>query len=145
VNWIEALSDKIVALDSSPLIYFIERQPVFFEQVWPFFEAVERRDFTVLTSVVTLTEVLVHPLRHGYLGRVNAYHNFFAQYLPSIQVSPEIAETAAHLRAEYNLRTPDAIQVATAITHKADYFLTNDARLGRIKQIEVLVLSDLSA
>ncbi|WP_225896572.1 type II toxin-antitoxin system VapC family toxin [Amazonocrinis nigriterrae] len=40
-----------------------------------------------------------------------------------------IAETAAQLRADSNLRTPDAIQIATAIRAGASFFVTNDARL----------------
>ena len=65
------------------------------------------------------------------------------EYVEIIPVTAEIAQLAAKLRADHNLRTPDAIQIATAITCQADFFLTNDARLGRLKQPEVLVLSDL--
>lgn len=145
MNWIEALSAKTVAVDSAPLIYFIEGHHNFFETVQPFFAALEEGDFTAFTSVVTLSEVLVHPLRYGLFNTVIAYQNFFAQYLPITPVTPEIAESAARLRADYALRTPDAIQLATAITHNADFFLTNDVRLERVKQIEILLLSDLSA
>ncbi|MDL2321475.1 PIN domain-containing protein [Desulfosarcina sp. OttesenSCG-928-B08] len=73
----------------------------------------------------------------------NIYRTFFAQYLPIIPVTTEIAEFAARLRANHGLRTPDAIQVATAILYQADFFLTNDARLTRLEQIEMLLISDL--
>lgn len=142
MNWLDRLPGKTVAVDSAPLIYFMERHPSFFEPVRPFFEALGREEFDVLTSAVTIAEVLTHPLRHGRLGLVSIYRDFFAQYLPVIPVTAEIAESAARLRADHGLRTPDAIQVATAITHKADFFLTNDTRLGRLKQLEVLVLTD---
>jgi len=46
-------------------------------------------------------------------------------------------------RAKYGLKTPDSIQVATAIYTSADYFLTNDIRLKAIKEIETLVLDEL--
>ncbi|WP_242037776.1 PIN domain-containing protein [Tolypothrix sp. FACHB-123] len=49
---------------------------------------------------------------------------FNSQGLTTIEVSPDIAETAAQLRADYNLRTPDAIQIATAIRGGASFFLT---------------------
>jgi predicted nucleic acid-binding protein len=48
------------------------------------------------------------------------------------------------VRATHNLKTPDAIQIATALAQKADFFLTNDAKLSRLPQPQVLVLADLS-
>lgn len=44
------------------------------------------------------------------------------------------------LRVNYNLKTPDAIQLATAMENNTDVFLTNDERLKRVKEIEVLTL-----
>ena len=52
----------------------------------------------------------------------------------------ELAE-AADLRARFNLRTPDAIQVATAIIAGAQAFITNDARLKSVTEIPVLLIS----
>jgi predicted nucleic acid-binding protein len=48
------------------------------------------------------------------------------------------------IRAVQNLRTPDAIQLATAIYPGADYFLSNDRGLERIKEIKVLIVDDLA-
>jgi predicted nucleic acid-binding protein len=42
---------------------------------------------------------------------------------------------ASYLRATYTLRTPDAIQLATAIYSQADFFLTNDKQLSAITEI----------
>ncbi|MDR2945438.1 MAG: PIN domain-containing protein [Candidatus Adiutrix sp.] len=144
MNWIARLTGKTVALDSAPLIYFMERHPTFFESVWPFFEAVGRGDFKIVTSPVTIAEVMVHPLRHGPVEVADTYQNFFAKCVKVIPVTEEIAVIAAGLRAEHrSLLTPDALQLATAIEQKADFFLTNDIRLGHIKPPEVLVLSRL--
>jgi predicted nucleic acid-binding protein len=60
-------------------------------------------------------------------------------------VSPAIAEVAAQLRASYNLQTPDSIQMATAISGGASFFLTNDVRLPSLPGLEVLVLEELRA
>ena len=51
--------------------------------------------------------------------------------------------TTAEMRAKYNLRTPDALQLSVAIEHKADYFLTNDTRLKAVTEIQSVILSDL--
>lgn len=55
MGWIDALRDSTVALDTAPLIYFIEENPTWLPAIEPFFKAV--------TSTLTITEVLVHPLR----------------------------------------------------------------------------------
>ena len=55
----------------------------------------------------------------------------------------DIAENAAKLRADYNLRTPDAIQMATAIYAGASFFLTNDIRLPSLPALTVLGLNQL--
>jgi predicted nucleic acid-binding protein len=82
-------------------------------------------------------------LRHGLQELAHAFRDLLAEHVEIIPVTAEIAEGAAKLRADHGLRIPDAIQVATAVIHKADFFLTNDARLGRLNQLEVLVLSNL--
>jgi len=41
----------------------MERHPVSLQLIRPFFEAVERGDIEIVTSTITLTEVLVRPLR----------------------------------------------------------------------------------
>jgi predicted nucleic acid-binding protein len=47
------------------------------------------------------------------------------------------------MRALHGLRTPDAIQLATATICGADYFLTNDRKLSRVPGIEVVIVADL--
>ena len=58
-------------------------------------------------------------------------------------MAPEIAEISAILRANYALRTPDSIQLATVINRGASSFLTNDKRLSVIPDLEIFVLDKL--
>ncbi|MFQ6003635.1 MAG: type II toxin-antitoxin system VapC family toxin, partial [Candidatus Zixiibacteriota bacterium] len=66
-----------------------------------------------------------------------------AEGLTTILLSQDIAEEAARLRAAHNIRTPDAIQMATAIQAGASFFLTNDDRLPALPELSVLVLDKL--
>jgi predicted nucleic acid-binding protein len=129
-------------LDSAPLIYFIEENPTYLEMTDAFFEAMVRGEFRVVTSVITLLEVLVYPLRRGNTILAQQYRDilFNEEGLTTIEVSVAIAEEASQLRVAYNLRTPDAIQMATAIRQGASFFLTNDARLPSLPGLAVLVL-----
>ena len=110
-----------------------------------FFQAMSEGEFQVVTSTLTLTEVLVHPLRAGNIELAEQYRDilFAQENLITLPVSPVIAELAAQLRATRNLRTPDAIQIATAIQGGATFFFTNDARLHTIPDVEILVLDEL--
>jgi len=104
-----------------------------------------RGEFSVVTSVLTISEVLVYPLRAGNTILAQQYRDilFNSQGLTTIEVLPDIAENAAKLRADYNLRTPDAIQMATAVYGGASFFLTNDIRLPSLPGLTVLVLNQL--
>jgi predicted nucleic acid-binding protein len=147
MEWLAQLQRQVVGLDSAPLIYFIEENPTYLEMTDAFFEAMVRGEFRVVTSVVTLLEVLVYPLRQGNRILAQQYRDilFNEEGLITIAVSPAIAEEAAQLRATYNLQTPDSIQMATAISGGASFFLTNDARLPSLPGLEVLVLEELRA
>jgi predicted nucleic acid-binding protein len=63
--------------------------------------------------------------------------------LKILPLSTEIAEEAASLRTIYNIHTPDAIQMATAIKSNASFFLTNDLSLPSIPKLKVLTLEAL--
>jgi predicted nucleic acid-binding protein len=145
VEWIAALRGTTVGLDTSPLIYYIEEHPAFLPKIKPFFEAAARGDFRIVTSFITLVEVLVHPLREGRPELAEEYRNILLQSteITAIPLDEGIAEEAAKLRARHNLRTPDAIQLATAIRSGASWFLTNDANLAAVPGISVQILQNL--
>jgi predicted nucleic acid-binding protein len=147
MEWLNLLTGKVVGLDTAPLIYFIEQNPKYISTVRKFFSSVNRKEFRVITSTLTLTEVLVHPLRNSDVKLAEQYQDILLNqdYLTIFPVSSEIAKLAAELRATKNLRTPDAIQIATAIQNGADFFLTNDMGLRNISNLTVLILDDIKA
>jgi predicted nucleic acid-binding protein len=107
---------------------------------------VDRGEFEIVTSTVTLAEVLVHPMRRGDHELADHYRQILlhANHVTTVPVSEEIAEAAAQLRARHSLRTPDAIQLATATHSGASSFLTNDTRLPALASLQMLVLADLA-
>ena len=143
--WLTSLRGRVVGLDTAPLIYFIEEDPTYLPIVQPFFEAMDRGDFHVVTSIITLLEVLVHPIRFGDTGLSQQYRDILlhAKGLTTIGLSPDIAEEAARLRAYHNIRTPDAIQLATTSNQGASYLLTNDDRLPSLPGLELLIVHRL--
>jgi predicted nucleic acid-binding protein len=94
-----------------------------------------------------LLEVLVHPLRHGDEALAHQYNDILlsSANIVTRPVTDAIAQKAAGLRARYNLRTPDAIQLAVAINERAAVFLTNDRGLPQLEDIKIQCLCDLLA
>lgn len=74
------------------------------------------------------------------------YKNLLLQTnnLTTHEIDAQIANEAAVLRAKYGLRTPDSIQVATAIISGCDAFLTNDLKIKVVTEIKILVLDELT-
>jgi predicted nucleic acid-binding protein len=54
----------------------------------------------------------------------------------------DVADRAAQLRAEYRLKTPDAIQAASAMSCGATGFICNDRGFQKMKEIDCLILDD---
>jgi predicted nucleic acid-binding protein len=145
MGWIDSLRGSVVGLDTTPLIYFIEENPAYLKVVDPFFEAVALGEITVITSVIALLEVLVHPIRNADTKLAQKYRDILldSEGLTTILLDQDIAEEAARLRAFHNIRTPDSIQMATAIIGKAEFFLTNDIRLPSLPNLKTLLLDEL--
>ena len=142
MEWIAQLRRKVVGLDTAPLIYFIEENPLYLDIVRPFFDAMDLGLFSAVTSTVTLLEVLVYPFRQGDMRLAQQYRDILlnAEWLTMVPLTNDIAEEASRLRAAHALRTPDAVQIATARHREASFFLTNDARLPSLPELRVLIL-----
>ena len=142
---IQKLTNKTVFLDTAPLIYYIEESEQYSLILDKLFSANSKGKFLFQTSVITLLEVLVLPMRLNENHLVEQYQNILCNS-PTINISElniEIAKSAAGFRAKYGLKTPDSIQVATAVYSSAEFFLTNDIRLKAVSEIEILLLDEL--
>lgn len=144
MGWLDTIKGQLIAIDTAPLIYFIEESPLYLPVVLPFFEALDQQSIQVVTSTVTLIEVLVQPLKQNNHYLVKQYREVLTNVagLTTYPLTVEIAAIAADLRARYTLRTPDAVQMATAIYAGAPYLLTNDARLPVLPNLRRLLLDD---
>jgi len=134
-----------VALDTAPLIYYIEADPKHLPVLAALFEASSAGRFHLVTSSISLLEVLVLPLRKGRSDLADRYREILvgSRQCTLIPVDSLVAERAAMLRAKYRLQTPDAIQVATAWVTQATAFVTADRILTKIHEVPVISLESL--
>jgi uncharacterized protein len=98
-------------------------------------------DGMVMTSSLSRLECRVRPLRDSDAILLGLYDAFFARRsLAVLPVSDAVLDQATQLRAVLNIKTPDAIHLASAMLNSADVFLTNDASLQRCKALNVVIL-----
>lgn len=133
-------------IDTAPIIYYIEENPKYLPVVDKIFSQLSGagNSLYALSSIISLTEVLPHPLRQNKLELAQRYRDFLLHSRNFIlfPVDATIAERAAEIRAQYQYRTPDAIQLATGLEHNATLFITNDKRLKSFSELTVIVLDD---
>jgi len=142
---VEDLKGKIVGLDTMVFIYHFEENQLYSPLTLSIFESLEKGNFNAITSMLTLLEILVKPKKENNLLLTERYKLLFETF-PNLQVkeiNENIADIASSLRVNYNINTPDAIQIATSLEAKADTFITNDATLKKISEIEVLLLDEM--
>lgn len=131
-----------IAIDTSIFIYHLEISPRFASFADAVFAWLERPGVSAVTSTITMAELLVAPYRQSNLQRVDEFYALLTTYPQLTWVPPglEIADSAARLRDAYRLRTPDALQAATAEYSQASAFITNDLAFSRVLPFVSLVL-----
>jgi predicted nucleic acid-binding protein len=121
--------------DTNLFIYLLEGRGSLFEQVKNLRRAMLSRGDQLLTSALTLGEVLVKPIQQGDEELTRKYTEAVATASLTIAFDTSAAKIYAALRSDRSLRAPDAIQLACAAAVGVDLFITNDARLHS-KQVE---------
>lgn len=139
-----SLPEGPIAIDTAIIIYFIERHASYADLVRPLFRAADAGDRSLVTSGVTLLEVLVRPYRLGDTALAERYEALLSRSrgLTLVDLSRSLLRAAAQLRAVHGIATPDALQVAAALSMRCGAFLTNDRRIPKLPGLPVLQLHD---
>jgi len=142
VGLVEDLGAGPVALDTAPFIYLIEEHPQYLPIVRPVFAAIAAGKLPAVTSGLTLLETLVQPYRVGNAVLAERYEALLTRSrgLHLVEITRAVCRVAAQLRAAHALKTPDALQLATALITKCPIFLTNDRELPAIPGMRILTV-----
>jgi len=134
-----------VAVDTCVFIYFMESDAEWLPVLLPLFAAVGAGDGELITSSLTLLEVLVIPYRAGDLAVAERYEALLTRSrgLSMMDMDRSVLRAAAQLRARYRLKTPDSIQIAAALASRCTSFVTNDRKIPDIPGLRIVQLSDL--
>lgn len=143
----ETVGQGAVAVDTALFVYLIEEHPCFLAPVRALFARADTGEIEIVTSALTLLEVLVVPLRAGDLVLAARYEALLTRSrgVRVVDLSRDQWRTAARLRAQYGgLRTPDALQLAAAIGTGCQWFVTNDRHLPAPDGLRVRQLSEFA-
>jgi len=143
VGLIAELGVGSVAVDTAIFIYFIEENPRFLPAILPLFIQADQGNRELITSALTLLEVLVVPYRAGNRHLAERYEALLTRSrgIRLVELSHDQLRAAAQLRAATNVKTPDALQVVAAISGGCTTFLTNDRRLPPMPGLRILELA----
>lgn len=136
---------KRIAIDSAPLIYFLQNDPDRGPRVRELLDLAASDRVELFTSTVNEAEVLVAPLRSGDRHALAAAREIFAspRILTVVAVTREIALAAATTRARLGLGMPDAILVGTARASECSLVVSNDSDFRKLDDIGYMHLDDL--
>ena len=142
---IELKSGDIIFLDTAPFIYFFQQHPDYFPALKIFFDGLYETNAQAITSIITYIELTTHPTRQGKKKLVRKYRDFLSnsENMSIFSLDMNIADHVVEIRAQHHFKTPDAIQLGTALACGADYIITNDKDWRRFKEIPVVMVEEL--
>lgn len=117
--------------DTNLFVYLIEGKGARAESVVALRQRMIERDDELLTSTLTLGELLVKPVEAGDDELRDRYMEAMDAGVTVLPFDGHAAFRFARIRSDRSIRAPDAIQLACAAAGGADLFITNDERLSR--------------
>jgi predicted nucleic acid-binding protein len=138
-------SSDILFLDTAPFIYYFEQHPDYFPALEMMFDRLYETGAQAITSIITYIELTTHPARQGKMQLVRKYRDYLT-HSENISLFPldlNIADHAVELRAKHHFKTPDAIQLGTAVACGADFVITNDKDWQRFEDVQVMMIEDI--
>jgi predicted nucleic acid-binding protein len=134
----------LIGLDTMIFIYAFECHPDYGPLAKAVFRALEEGLCYGCASVLALGEVLTGAKKAQNTELLSRYRDVFQRFpgLNVADVDKVVMERMADLRVCHGIPTPDAIHLGTALVYGAGAFVTNDIRLRKVTEIEVLVLSE---
>jgi predicted nucleic acid-binding protein len=130
-------SGSLVLVDSAPIIYVLEGHRSLARRFGPLFDRHAAGEVSFAVTTLAIAEVLAGPLMHGDEALAARYRSVLESWYV-VELSTDIAERAARLRARMKLKLADAVQAASAIAVNADALVTHDRDFARLTALRVL-------
>lgn len=123
---------KRIFFDTNLFIYMFEGQEPYRSRMLEIRKRMLERGDRIVTSAMTLGEVLVKPTKMGQTSLIEQYDKAIRSTSEVLSFDVQVAWRYASLRATHTLRSADAIQLACAAHAGVDLFITNDLQLHKL-------------
>lgn len=127
----------LLVVDSAPIIYVLEGHVSFAKRFEPVFAAHATGRLQLAVTTITIAEVLTGPLSAGDETLAKRYRAVLESW-QVVDLTAEIAETAARLRVTIGLKLADAVQAASAVAVNAFALVTHDRDFSRVSSLRVI-------
>lgn len=121
-----------IFFDTNIFIYMFEEQEPNRSRLIEIRRRMLERGDKIVTSAMTLGELLVKPTKLGQTSLIEQYDRAIRTTAEVISFDAKVAWRYATLRATHNIRNADAIQLACAAHSGVDLFITNDKQLHKL-------------
>jgi predicted nucleic acid-binding protein len=134
-----------VYTDANILIYAMEGHDTYGPALAKLLLAIEDGTVRGLTSELSLTEVLVGPLRDNDTVGCAVFELLLeaGSSLKTVAVDRAVLRRSAEIRATSRARLPDAIHLATAELMECEFFITEDRRIPVKSPLVTVRLAEL--
>jgi predicted nucleic acid-binding protein len=123
---------KRIFFDTNLFIYLFEGLEPYRNRMLEIRKRMVERGDRLVTSAMTLGEVLVKPTKLGQTTLIEQYDRAIRTTCEIVSFDVQIAWRYASLRATHTIRNADAIQLACAAHFGVDLFITNDTHLCKL-------------
>jgi predicted nucleic acid-binding protein len=127
----------LLLMDTAPIVYFLEAHPKLAKLFKPLFERHAAGELQFAVTTVSIAEVLTGPLQSGNEALAERFRTILGSW-QVVDLTADIAASAARLRASLRLKLGDAVQAASAIAVNADALITYDRDFSRVRSLRVL-------
>lgn len=145
---VSELAGRRIYADSNVFIYALESLADHADVAQELLTIGADEELVVVTSLLSLSECLVKPLRMGHSENVRTFKKAIrsGEGVTAVRVTRKVLVESARIRAFHpSCRTPDAIHLATARLQNCDAFVTNDLRLKNVNVgLPIILMSELT-
>ncbi len=133
-----------VYVDAMTVIYSVERFPEYWPILEPMWQAAETKSIEIVSSDITLLEVMVGPLKKDDAELQQRFEQaLLGTDVRLLPISHSVLREAARLRATVKLRTPDALHAATSQDAGCVLFVSNDFGFRSVPGLPLVLLDDV--
>jgi predicted nucleic acid-binding protein len=127
----------LLLLDTAPIVYVLEAHPEFASRFEPLFVAHAAGRLRFAVTTITIVEVLSGPLLADNAVLARRYRAALESW-QQVDLTADIAESAARLHASLRLRLADAVQAASTLAINAAALVTNDRKFLRVQSLRII-------